>query len=86
MGCLCRTFAEEQSLVFSVRLACRRVRTCTDGEQPRRKIVRCRQVTCTSRPPSKKWQALGCYLPSKWSGWTVRKRRERAKRPAEPSW
>jgi hypothetical protein len=54
MSCLCRTFAEEQSLVFSVRLACRRVRTCTEGEQPRRKIVRCRQVTCTSRPHSKK--------------------------------
>jgi hypothetical protein len=75
---------EEQCLLFSVRLACRRVRTFTDREQPRRKLVRCRQVTRTSRPHSKKWRALGCYLPSKWSGWTVRRRRERARRPADP--
>jgi hypothetical protein len=84
MGCSCRKFVEEQSLLFSVRLACRRVRICTDREQPRRKIVRRRQVTRTSRPHSKKWRALGCYLPSKRSGWTGRKRRERAKRPADP--
>jgi hypothetical protein len=84
MGHSCRTFVEEQSLLFSVRLACRRVRRCTDREQPRRKIVRRRQVTRTSRPHSKKWRALGCYLPSKWSGWTVRKRRKRAKRRVDP--
>jgi hypothetical protein len=84
MGHSCRTLVEEQSLLFSVRLACHRVRKCTDREQPRRKIVRRRQVTRTSRPHSKKWRALGCYLPSKWSGWTVRKRRERGKRPADP--
>jgi hypothetical protein len=48
--------------------------------------VRRRQVTRTSRPHSKKWRASGCYLPSKWSGWTVRKRRQRAKRPADPTW
>jgi hypothetical protein len=42
-----------------VRLACRRVRTCTDREQPRRKIVRRRQVTRTSRPHSKKWRVAG---------------------------
>jgi hypothetical protein len=55
MGCSCRTFVQEQSLLFSVRLACRRVRTRTDREQRRRKIVRRRQVTRTSRPHSKKW-------------------------------
>jgi len=74
MGCSCRTFVEEQSLLFSVRLACRRVRRCTDREQPRRKIVRRRQIIRTSRPHSRKWRVVGCSLPSKWSGWSVRTR------------
>jgi hypothetical protein len=34
----------------------------------------------------KLWGFRRCYLPSKWSGWTVRKRRERAKRPRSPTW
>jgi hypothetical protein len=54
MGHSCRTFVEEQSLVFSVRLACRPVRTCIDREQPRRKIVRRRRITRTSRPHSER--------------------------------
>ena len=61
-------------------LACHHVQTCTDREQPTRKIVRRRQ-TRTSRAHSKKWHAAGCYLPSKWSGWTVRKRPKRATLP-----
>jgi hypothetical protein len=68
----------------SVRRACRCVRTCIDREQPRRKIVPRRQVTRTSRPHSKRWRAVGCYLPSKRSGLSVRKKRERAKRAADP--
>jgi hypothetical protein len=79
MGCSSCTFVEERSLLLSVRLACRRVRTCTDRGQPRRKIVRRRQVTRTSRPHSRKWRVVGCCLPSKWSGWTIRTRPKRAK-------
>jgi len=62
-------------------LACHHVQTCTDREQPTRKIVRRKQITRTSRAHSKKWHAAGCYLPSKWSGWTVRKRPKRATLP-----
>jgi hypothetical protein len=61
--------------------ACRHVRTCTDREQPTQKIVRRRRITRTSRAHSKKWHAAGSYLPSKWSGWTVRKRPKRATLP-----
>jgi hypothetical protein len=70
MGYACRTLAEEHSVLFGVRLACRGVQTCTDSEQPRRKNVRRRQRTRTSKAHSKTWRALGCYLPSKWSRWT----------------
>jgi hypothetical protein len=66
MGCSCRTFVEEQSLLFSICPACRRVRTCIEREQPRRKIVRRRQITRTSRLHSRKWRVVGCSLPSKW--------------------
>ena len=62
-------------------LACHHVQTCTDREQPTRKIVRRKQIIRTSRAHSKKWHAAGCYLPSKWSGWTVRKRPKRATLP-----
>ena len=71
---------EEQSLLFSICPACRRVRTCTEREQPRRKIVRRRQATRTSRPHSRKWRVAGYYLPSKWSGWSVRTRPKREAR------
>ena len=60
---------------------CHHIRTRTDREQPTRKIVRGRQITRTSRARSKKWHAAGCYLPSKWSGWTARKRPKRATLP-----
>jgi hypothetical protein len=75
-----------REIVPSVRLACRRVRTCTDREQPRRKIVRRRQITRTSRPHSRKWRVVGCSLPSKWSGWSVRKRPKRAKTKRRNLW
>jgi hypothetical protein len=65
-------------------LACHHVQTCTDREQPTRKIVRRKQIARTSRAHSKKWHAAGCYLPSKWSGWTVRKRGQRGRRFPDP--
>jgi hypothetical protein len=53
---------EEQSLLFSICPACRRVRTCTEREQPRRKIVR------TGKQPARQdriqrsgaWLATAC--------------------------